>query len=434
MSLVSFKKITALLSAGALLMTSLSGCVSSVLLEDTDAEAFEVQDVTKITFSWWGNDDRHKYTMDAMDIFQEQNPDIEISPRYAIWQGYEKRNQVRMESHTEADVMQINFSWISQYAKDGEGYYDLYQLADYIDLSQFREEDLKYSVVNGKLVAIPIAFNASEFFYNKTVWDRYGLDFPTKWEDFFEAAKVMHKDGIYPLGAVKKQLLMLVLAYEEQYSGKPLFNDDGTLNCGPEEFKDMFVFYERLINENVIMPVDEFSNSRLADGKVASTICWVSDAGRICEDWEAGGYEPALGGQIIKPGATRTGWYIKPATLYAISEYTEHPQEAARLMNFLLNSEDMAKLQLVEKGIPISSSALKTLESMESFKSYEKQAGEYMIDHLDKMTVMNPAVENGVVINAFKSCADDYIYGAKTLEQSVQDMYHQIEDGMENKG
>ena len=125
-----------------------------------------------------GNDARHAYTMDGVDEFQKQNPDIDVEYHYGDWNGYEKRMQVWMKSHTETDVMQINYAWLDTYSRDGSGYYDLYQLKDYIDLDNFTKEDLAFGEKNGKLNAIPIAFNTSTVYYNKKIYDAYGLSLP----------------------------------------------------------------------------------------------------------------------------------------------------------------------------------------------------------------------------------------------------------------
>ena len=69
--------------------------------------------------------------------------------------------------------MQINYGWLSQYSPDGEGYYDLYQLSDYIDLSGYSQADLDFGTVNGKLNALPIAYNSTVTFYNKDIFDKY---------------------------------------------------------------------------------------------------------------------------------------------------------------------------------------------------------------------------------------------------------------------
>ena len=38
---------------------------------------------------------------------------------------------------------------------------------------------------NGKLNALPIAFNSYEFYYNALIWEKYNLEFPESWDDLF---------------------------------------------------------------------------------------------------------------------------------------------------------------------------------------------------------------------------------------------------------
>ena len=85
----------------------------------------EQAEQTEITLSWWGNDARHEYTLAAVNKFQEKYPYIKVKCSYSEWSGYEARSRVQMVSGTEADVMQINVGWLSQYSEDGSGYYDL---------------------------------------------------------------------------------------------------------------------------------------------------------------------------------------------------------------------------------------------------------------------------------------------------------------------
>lgn len=382
----------------------------------------------KISFSWWGNDERHAYTMEGVDVFQSLNSDVEVECRYGEWNGYEKRINVRMKSHTEADVMQINYAWLEEYSPDGEGYYDLYQLADYIDLDNFSEEDLKYGEVNGKLNAIPIAFNTSTLFYNQDIFDAYGLELPTTWDDYFDAAKVLSKDGIYALGMSKKQLVLFLIAYYEQTTGKNFFSQEGELLATQEDMIYVLEFYKKLIDEKVLLPVDQFSREKFTDGEVAGTMIWISDAGKYCSELESTGATVALGEYPMADGAELSGWYRKPATMYAISNITEYPEEAARLLNFLLNSDEMAELQKTEKGIPVSKSAVAKLESEDALGEYEYSANLKMLEESDIMNVMIPVMEQDEVLDAFKQEADEYIYDKTDVSTCAENICNSINE------
>lgn len=402
-------------------MSILSGCVfqhKNEIIENTKQ--------VKLQLSWWGNDDRHAYTMRGVDLFQEENPDIDVDYRYGEWSGYEKRNKVWMESHTEADVMQINYAWLNTYSPDGTGFYDLYELSDVIDLDNFSEEDLQFGEQNGKLNAIPIAFNTATIYYNQDIYDSYHVSLPTTWEDYFTAAGVMKKDNIYPMGMAKKQLFLFLISYYEQTTGEQMFSEDGQLYADAEDIAYILDFYKRLLDEKVIPPMEQFSREKFVNGQIAGSMFWVSDAGSYCDALDEKGVKVSIGEYPKQPGCTLSGWYMKPATMYAISSDTKNPKEAGRLLNYLLNSEKMAKQQKTEKGVPVSKSAVNYLEENGYMGSRESEASGKMIQERDGMSIMIPVMENEDVIDAFKSGADEYIYDQVSREDAARMIYEDM--------
>ena len=51
-------------------------------------EYVEIKNQTGISCSWWGNDVRHLYTIEGIGRFMDNNPDIRVSYRYGVWDGY----------------------------------------------------------------------------------------------------------------------------------------------------------------------------------------------------------------------------------------------------------------------------------------------------------------------------------------------------------
>ena len=415
------KRIIAFGCSMVLVVVACCGCKKR---DNTDISA-GVDDV-KISFSWWGNDVRHEYTMDGVDEFQRQNEDIDVDYRYGEWNGYETRMQVWMKSHTETDVMQINYAWLDVYSKDGNGYYDLYELSEYIDFSNFTEDDIKLGERNGKLNAVPIAFNTYTLYYNQSIYDSYGISLPKTWDDYFSAAKIMGDDGIYPLGMGKKQIFFFTIAYFEQYTGRKAFDEDGNMMLSEEDIKLILEFYKRLIDEKVVPPVDQFTSNSFSTGEIAGCMFWVSDAGKYCGGLKEAGGNPVLGEYPTMLNKKLSGWYMKPATMYSISATTEHPEAAARLLNFLVNSPDMAKLQGTEKGVPVSSTAVNTLENEGMIETYESEAHDKMIEERDNIDILPPIMEDSDIIDTFKKIADEYIYGVADLDTTANKMYEEF--------
>lgn len=377
----------------------------------------------RITCSWWGNDGRNSYTMEGLSVFHELNPDIMVDGKYGIWDGYTKRQNIYMNSHDEPDVMQINHNWLKKFSPDGDGFYDLYTLSDYIDLSNYTESELAYGEVNGKLNAIPIAFNTQTIYCNSDLYEKYNLDIPSEWDDFFDAAKVMRKDDIYPLGMGAKSLFFFLVANWEQKTGKSVCDAEGNLVVTKDDIGYMLDFYKRMFDEEVIMPISTTDFNTFTAGKTASIVRWISDSESYCSPLTQKGVKVVVAPYPTYKDAKKLGWYVKPATMYSISSTTEHPEESAKLLNFLVNSKEMALLQQTEKGIPISKSAKQALVESDNLSGLELEGDTLLNKNQDKMQVMYPVLEAENVYQAFKDEADFYLYGRDTRENVVDKIY-----------
>lgn len=393
------------------------------------SEVTEIIDPVEISFSWWGNDARHEYTIEAISQFEELHPEIRVTCNYTEWSGYQTRSDIEMNSGTEADVMQINYAWIEQYSPDGDGYYDLNKVKDTIDLSGFDDYSLSFGMKNDKLNALPIAMNTNTVYINKTIYDQYGLELPKTWEDYFEAAKVMKKEN-YPISMNAKPAFFFITSYVEQLTGKRFMEEDGTLNFTEEDFAAMLEFYCRLINEGVMPQVEYFDRSNIDSGVYAGTLAWISDGTSYCGTAEEAGYEIVPADYPAADGAkSGDGWYAKPATMYAMSKNTDHPEEAAMLMDFLLNSAEMANLQGTEKGIPISESARKTLDENGQLTGIQYEAYEKMEEY-DSLEVLSPYFENDDLIDVFRESCNLVLFDKSTSYMEAQNLYKAFSEAL----
>lgn len=398
-------------------MMILGSCAEETVVVDQ-------HDQTQITLSWWGNDTRNEYTLEAVARFEKKYPDIKVKCSYSEWSGYEARNQVRMVSGTETDVMQINVGWLSQYSADGKGYYDIEKLSDIVDLSNFSEDMLNYGRRNRILNAVPIAMNAETVYINKTVFGKYGLDVPRTWDDLFAAAEIMKGDGVYPLSGAGKSIWLYCIAYTEQQCGKHFFTDADRIAFTKEDLCVMIDFYSRLVNEGVIPKVEDFQRFNINNGTYGGLIAWVSDALNYYKEPIAKGEEIiAADYTVINGTASGTGWYAKPATLYAVSKNTEYPKEAALLLDFMLNSPEWAELQGVEKGIPISRSARESLDKAGQLTGLQYEAS-LVMESNKIISPMNPLIEDSALYDNFISACDLVLFNKNTAAEAAEELYH----------
>ncbi len=404
------KALLAALCAGAAALTACGG-----------QDVLDINRNIAISFSWWGKDVRHSYTISAVKDFALQNPDIDVITRYGEFEAFQDKMYVTFAAHKECDVMQINYDWLYRFSPDGNGFYDLNELSGYIDFSTFTEDELSYGMVNGKLNAISNALNCETCYYNKEIYDKYGLELPSDWEDLFEAAKIMSKDGVYPLELSRKAAWMLCIAYEEQHSGKHCYEGQ-EVGFTTEQFKDMICFYKRLVDEKVTKYHQDIGRYDFQNGAAAGTVCWISDAGYYCQPLIDAGMDIVVGNYLRLPASELSGWYAKPTSMYCIKRDTANPEAAAKLVDYLVNSHNMAKYQGLEKGIPLSSAMLEVLEANDQLSGIQNDANE-LLANTPSVGRVSPYLENVDLISAFDDAVQNVLYNGGNPEENAAMIY-----------
>lgn len=171
--------------------------------------------------------------------------------------------------------------------------------------------------------------------------------------------------------------------------------------------------------------VEQYERLSLDNEVYAGSVAWVSDAKSYFGDAIENGREIVCADYTTIDGKdVGKGWYAKPATMYAVSKNTEHPKEAAMLLDFLMNSPEMASLQGIEKGIPLSTSAQATIEEEGLLTGIQYDASQKM----EGVTLgqLDPILENSKLIDDFFAAANDIIYEVTTPEEGCAAFYEKI--------
>lgn len=379
------KKLLSLALAVAMAI-SLSGCGGGQKSEETAAaqstgaqntEAAQGGDKEKgdevtITISWWGGDSRHEATLKALELFEEKYPNIKVEPQYGAWGGWLEQLSVQMAGNTEPDVMQINWNWIYEFSADGTGFTDLNQYADILELDQYPKNLLEEMSINGNLLGVPISTTGKVFYWNKTTFDKAGLEVPDSFEDMIEAGQVFKEklgEDYYPMALTPyEQMLIMVYYLQQKYDKQWIV--DRQVNFTQEEVADGIAFI-RMLEDNHVFPSQQKLTSDGADtmdknvnwmnGKYAGFYEWDSSQAKFANALEEG-QEMVMGGYPYDHGETKAGT-AKISMAYAISDTCEHPKEAALLISFLQGDPEAVKTQGTQRGIVSHEGAKKILEA-----------------------------------------------------------------------
>ena len=116
----------------AVLMTmSLAACGSSAGSSDAsgtgsaatgDNSAAQAASGDKVTLSlcWWGNQTRNDVTKKAVDLYMEQNPNVEIKVEFTDWSGYWDKLSAMAAGGNLPDIIQMDYSYLQQYQQSGQ--------------------------------------------------------------------------------------------------------------------------------------------------------------------------------------------------------------------------------------------------------------------------------------------------------------------------
>ena len=74
---------------------------------------------TSLSLYWWGNQTRNDLTKKAVDLYMEQNPNIEITVEFTDWSGYWDKLSAMAAGGNMPDIIQQDYSYINQYQPAG---------------------------------------------------------------------------------------------------------------------------------------------------------------------------------------------------------------------------------------------------------------------------------------------------------------------------
>lgn len=388
-----FMKVTGVVGAAGLLAACGGSSSSSTATSASTAasEAASVaglsSDPVTLTMSWWGGESRHNAYQEAITAFSAANSNITVNPTFAAWSGWEDTMSTKFAGGVAEDVVQINWNWLYNYSGSGQTFLDLNSVSDYLDLTQWDEAAMNACYVANSQQCVPVSMTGRIFYWNKTTFDKAGVDIPTTEEGLFAAGKAFQEklgDDYYPLhlGAYDRMILM-VFYLESKYGKDWADPTTSTLNYSEEEIAEGLDWIKSLVDGHVIMSLPTYYGSN-GDNAAHQSNEWITGklAGIFEWDSSATKYQDALD-EENKPGfvvgdeiqfGDYKGGFSKVSMGLAITKTCEHPAEAATLINYLLNEEEGASIMGSECGVPASKAGLEFAQAAGAVKELVAEA------------------------------------------------------------
>jgi raffinose/stachyose/melibiose transport system substrate-binding protein len=215
----------------------------------------------------------------VIEKFQAENPDIKINLIGKEQQEHVKNIKMMSQSDKLPDV----FWMLPASAKELEEADMLMDLTEFIDKNPEIKDSLKENMLstynnNGKQYGLPYQPLVTGFFYNKALFDKYGVGIPETFEDLVEATKVFEKNDITTIakGAKDQYSVWAFLTMLSRYgyfdkvdailAGKESYNNADFLKYYQkiEELRKLKAFPKNVTTQSYFQAVEQFLNGQAA--------------------------------------------------------------------------------------------------------------------------------------------------------------------------
>ena len=150
---------------------------------------------TEVTISGWRDD---AALWDAVqEKLQEAGIDVSIQYENVTSTEYDSKMALTLQSGKGPDILYTRRlpGQRTQDLIDG-GY--LVPLDDKLDFGNFTDTTLNYIRSDNSIWGVPFANQIIGIFYNKDMYDQYGLEEPETWEQLINNAQVLQQNGVTP--------------------------------------------------------------------------------------------------------------------------------------------------------------------------------------------------------------------------------------------
>ena len=429
-----FMKVTGAVGAAGLLAacggnSAASGSAASTASSAAASVAGPSDGPVALTMSWWGGDARHEAYQKALEAFSAEHTNVTVEPSFGAWSGWEEKMATSFMAGTAQDVCQVNWSWLFSYSGDGSKFVDLNTLSDYIDLTQWDEKAMAACNVADSQQCVPVAMTGRIFYWNMNTFNKAGItEVPKSLDDLMAAGKTFQEklgDDYYPMAMSGYDRMILLAFYLESMHGKDWADPaTSTLNYTRDEIIEGLDFIKSLVEGHVVMNLKTYAGkagdgtachqtNEWITGKIAGTFEWDSAAAKYKDALDDENKPGFTIGEEIKFGDTNGG-FSKVSMGLAITKTSQHPVEAAQLINFLLNEKTGAEILGTQCGLPASKAGLQ----------FATDAGV-----VDEMV----AEANSKVMN-FVTCQLDPLFEDNSLKATGTGVYQEVFDTMDYEG
>jgi multiple sugar transport system substrate-binding protein len=388
----------------------------------------------ELSFYWWGGDSRHAYTQELIDMFEVEHPNITIQPTFTDFDGYWDALATATAGGNAPDVMQMEERFLREYVANNQ-LLDLNSVSDTLDTANLDPAATAAGEVDGGLYTIATGFNAFSMVADPQIVEDAGAEMPNDetwtWQEYIDlSVAISEAGGGDYFGAQAFGTNEALFNIYARQRGEALYNPDGTLGfTAPTlaEFWDLAL--EQVERGGTPSPEETIEigatgpdQSLIATNRGAFGTWWTNQLGGLAE---SAGRELAL---LRQPGESQQpGMYLKAAMSWSASAGTDHPEEAAMFIDFLLNSNDAGEKLLTDRGVPANLQVREHVTPM--LEDAEAQVVEFMAELAPTLGTPPPPPPQGAgeVVDITQRIYEQVLFGELTSAEAAEQYISEVQ-------
>lgn len=390
----------------------------------------------EIRYAWWGAGERNERTQAVIDLFEEANPDVQVSGEPAEFGAHWERLTVQGAAQGAPCLPQQQTRYLADYSTRNQ----LIDLAPFIDdgtidVSGIPEVVLGAGEVDGVQYMVPTGIFYYVGLYNQTLVAELGLTEPTadwtwdEWEAWLRGAAEVLPDDMHAVDLFVGTDFTGVFQNYVVSNGEALFGD-GELGFEPQTLADWFTLWKSLVEDGVSTDAVQLGERGLTIDEnplALGQIIWTGIPDNQIIQMNAA--TEATGTGVISmnklPNGSAGAGEVLGANGLAISTSCEGDaaiQASADFIDFFVNDEGAAEAYLSNNGTTTVTTQQDAQRDAPDTNPYVAQAIDLLqtvIDEYSPSTVVTP-VGGREVTDAFTRIATSVWLGEVTPEQGAQ--------------
>lgn len=187
----------------------------------------------------------------AADKFMEENPDVKINIETFSWNDFYTKWTTGLASGNVPDMSTALPAQVAEMI-NADALLPINDLIDGIGRDKFAEAAISEGTVDGNNYSVPLYRHAHVMWIRKDLLEKNGLEVPKTWDELYDTAKALTKDGVYglsfPCGTNDFQATFFLDFYVRSGGGS-LLTDDLKANLTSDLAIDGINYWLKVYND-----------------------------------------------------------------------------------------------------------------------------------------------------------------------------------------